>query len=259
LSKLAVITGGSGGIGLACARLLASEGWEVCSLSRMRTDPPKEAAIRFLKADVADEKSLKEAMESAGERIDLLICCAGSGISGAVKYTEESEAAHQMDVNFMGVFRTVKAALPRMGRGSAVVLVGSVAGLLPIPFQAFYSASKAAITSLGLSLDNELRPFGIRVRVVMPGDVKTGFTAARRRSTEGDEEYGGMISRSVSRMERDEQSGLTPESVAKVILKAARGRRPLYVAGTSYRVLCFIARLLPWSIVNRILGIMYAK
>ena len=86
-----------------------------------------------------------------------------------------------------------------------------------IPFQAFYSASKAAVSSYSCALDNEVSPYGVRVTAVELGDIHTGFTQARQKTALGDNEYGGHISRSVSQMEKDEQSGMSPEVIGTYI------------------------------------------
>ena len=86
--------------------------------------------------------------------------------------------------------------------------ISSVAAVAHIPFQTFYSASKAAVSSYSYALANEVKPYGIHITVVELGDICTGFTKARQKSILGDDEYGGRISRSVSQMEHDEQNGM---------------------------------------------------
>ena len=108
---------------------------------------------------------------------------------------------------------------------------------------------------------NELRPFGIKVCAVMPGDVKTGFTAAREKSTDGDELYSGVLQKSVSTMEHDEQNGMSPEAIAKKIYKlaSAKNPKPLSTVGAQYKFLVSLAKVLPVRAVNRIIGMIYAK
>jgi len=193
-------------------------------------------------------------------RIDTLVCCAGFGISGAVEFTEIADAQRLFDVNYFGALRCVRAAVPhiRESRGS-IVLTSSVAGELSIPFQSFYSSSKAAIDALALALANELRPFGVRVAAVLPGDVRTGFTDAREKGTDRLGIYSGAIERAVGSMEKDERGGMPPETVAKVMYKAATAAhpRPYYVAGAKYRLFMAIARCLPRKLSNFIVGKMY--
>ena len=95
--------------------------------------------------------------------------------------------------------------------------ISSVAAAAHIPFQTFYSASKAAISSYSYALANEIKPYGIHVTVVELGDICTGFTKARQKNILGDDEYGGRISRSVSQMEHDEQNGMDPTRIGRYI------------------------------------------
>lgn len=259
--KTAVVTGGSSGIGLAAVRALAENGWKVFELSRHGTGT--EDAVHIC-CDVSDENSVNEAFAqiSADSVPDLVLNCAGFGISGAVEFTDLREAKRLFDVDFFGTVNVNKAAIPSLREtGGKIINISSVAEPVPIPFQAFYSAAKAAISSYTMSLANELRPFGISVCAVLPGDIKTGFTAAREKNTGGDELYGGRISRSVSRMEKDEQNGMPPETIARVIVKIARKKRvrPLYTAGFSYHLITFLIKILPSSLANRIIGSLYSK
>jgi len=261
--KVAVVSGCSGGIGAAIAGMLAEKGYTVCGLSRHAGNDPR---IRYFCADVTDEtavaKVFKEIDEEFG-RVDILVNNAGSGISGAVEFTESEQAHYQLDVNFYGGFHCTKAAAPIMRRcgGGRIVNMSSVAAIFSVPFQAFYSASKAAVNSLTMALRSELKQFGISVCAVMPGDVKTGFTAARKKLHEGDDVYGGAISRSVAVMEKDETSGMQPEKVAAVVVKAACAKKvkPFYIAGGKYKLFGFLGRILPSSLVSYIVSLMYVK
>ena len=126
-----------------------------------------------------------------------------------------------------------------------IVNISSVAAPAAIPFQAYYSASKAAINAWTAALANELRPYGVSVTAVQPGDIKTGFTAAREKSIAGDEAYGGRISRSVAKMEHDEQNGMDPARAGAFIAKIAMKKhpKPVYTIGFSYKAICVLLKL----------------
>lgn len=263
MSNIAVVTGGTSGIGRETALYLAENGCTVYELSRREEGVP---GLRHIRADVTDEASVQSAvaqiLEEAGH-IDILVNNAGFGISGAVEFTDTADAQRQLDVNFFGMVRmnrAVIAAMRQQGSGR-IVNLSSVAAPVPIPFQAFYSASKAAINSYTMALANEQRPFGITVCAVMPGDIKTGFTAARRKVAQGDEVYGGRIGRSVQRMEHDEQNGMDPAKagafVAKVALKG--GHKPLYTIGFSYQAAVLLTKILPARPLNWLIGKIYAN
>ena len=260
--SVALVTGGSSGIGLAAARALRDRGLTVFIVSRR---PFTEKGLHHLCADVADERQCAEAVEAVlrkAGRLDLLVNCAGFGISGAVEFTEPAEAKKQMEVNFFGCVNMTRAALPHMRqRGSGrIVNISSVAAPAAIPFQAYYSASKAAINAWSAALANELRPYGVKVTAVQPGDIKTGFTAAREKSVAGDEAYGGRISKSVAKMERDEQNGMDPAKAGAYIAKIAMKQhpKPVYTIGLGYKAICVLLKLLPSRLANWAIGKLYA-
>lgn len=259
--KVAVITGGSSGIGKTTAQFFCDKGWKVYELSRKGKD---FGSVSHITADVTDENSLKSAFDTVYEnegRLDLVVCNAGFGISGAVELTKIEDAKKQFDVNFFGTVRTIQQALPylRKSGGGKIINLSSVAAPLSIPFQAFYSSSKAAINALTLALANELRPFGISVCAVMPGDVSTGFTDAREKSEDDGSLYGDTIKKSVAVMEKDERGGMSPTVVAKTIYKASKKKhpKPLYTAGGKYKFFVFLSKILPASLANRIVGMLY--
>ena len=111
------------------------------------------------------------------------------------------------------------------------------------------------------ALANEVRPFGITLCAVMPGDIRTGFTAAREKSPAGDDVYGGRIARSVAVMERDEQNGMDPAVAGRYIASLAlrKSVKPEYAIGVQYKFLSVLAKLLPSRLKNRIIGMLYAK
>ena len=147
----------------------------------------------------------------------------------------------------------------REAHGGCILNLSSVAGVLPIPFQSFYSAVKASVNALTLTLQNELRPYGVRVAAMLPGDVKTGFTAAREKNCKGAEVYPALL-RSVSTMEHDEQNGMSPARIADRLYRISRKRHPkgLYSCGIQYQACLLLGKLLPVRLYNWILAKMYA-
>lgn len=263
MSRVCVITGGTSGIGLCTAQALAEKGCKVYALSRRAQGP---AGIEYLAADVTQEESLASAVQSIMQRegrIDVLINNAGFGISGAVEFTPTQDAQRQLDVNFFGMVRMNLQVLPVMrkqGYGK-IINLSSVAGAIPIPFQTYYSVSKASINAYTMTLANEVRPFGIQVCCIQPGDIRTGFTAAREKNPQGDDIYSGRISRSVAGMEHDEQTGMRPETAGAYIARIATRQRlrPVYTIGLKYQIFCVLAKLLPSAWLNALVGLLYAK
>lgn len=261
--KIAVLTGGTSGIGMQTALALKSAGYTVYELSRRAQGVE---GLNHLVADVTDEAAVKKAVDEIVARegkIDVLVNNAGFGISGAVEFTKTEDAKRLFDTNFFGMVNMNRAVVPVMreaGQGR-IVNISSVAGQIPIPFQTYYSAAKAATNSYTMALANELRPYGVTVCAVQPGDIKTGFTKAREKTVDGDDVYGGRIGRSVSRMEHDEQTGMDPAVAGKFIANVAMKKKvsPIYTIGASYSFLTFLTRLMSWKAMNKIIGAIYAK
>jgi short-subunit dehydrogenase len=262
MTQVVAITGASSGIGRETAKFFAGKGWKVYNLSRR---PANEAGVTDISADVTAEAGLKKALEqirSAGDGLDLLINNAGYGISGSIEFTELKDAKNQFDVNFFGTFNCIKAAMPLLKESQGrIICISSAAAVFAIPFQSFYSATKAAINILVSALVNEVKPFKVSACALQLGDVKTGFTGSRVKSHAGDDIYGGAIGRSVAVMEKDEQTGMAPEKIAAFIFKVANKKKvkPIYTVGAMYKLLVFLNKLLPHSLVNFIIGKMYVK
>ena len=117
------------------------------------------------------------------------------------------------------------------------------------------------MNSYTMALANELRPYGVTVCAVQPGDIHTGFTAAREKTIDGDDVYGGRISRSVARMEHDEQTGMDPAKAGAFIAKVAMKRRvkPIYTIRFDYQFLALLTRILPYRFLNWLIGVIYGK
>lgn len=259
--KVAVITGASSGIGLECAKMLSKNGFTVYALSRRGGN---DTGIQHIKCDVTDETAVKEVflrIYEAEGRIDILVNNAGFGISGAVEFTDISNAKKQFDVNFFGTVICSKEVLKymRKHKSGRIINISSMAAPLAIPFQSFYSASKAAVNSFTLSLANEVRPFGITVCALMPGDVKTEFTDNREKEISGKDVYGEIIEKSIAQMEKDEQNGMSAQKIAKAVLSLAvnKNPKPLSTTGLQYKAFALLSKVLPARIVNGVIAFIY--
>ena len=262
MNRVAIVTGGTSGIGLATAQALRDAGATVYVVSR---HPAALEGLHSLVADVSDEAQIAAAVREVHARegrIDILVNNAGYGISGAAEFTDNAEAKRLLDVNLFGMVNATKAVLPilRAQGGGRIVSISSVAAPLPIPFQAWYSVSKAAISAYTVALFNEVRQMGVSVCAIMPGDIRTGFTAARTKSERGDDVYGGRIARSVAKMEKDEREGMDPAVAGRCIAKVALKKRvkPLYAVGLEYKFFVMLSRLLPIRTIGWLLGLLYS-
>jgi short-subunit dehydrogenase len=252
-SRVVLVTGASSGIGQSCAELLAQRGHRVYGASR-------SAGLRM---DVRDEGSVNAAVRTILEReqrLDVVINNAGFGIAGAVEDTSIEEAKDQFEVNFFGVLRVCRAVLPAMRnqRQGTIINIGSIGGLMAIPYQGLYSATKFALEGLTESLRLEVRDFGIRVVLIEPGDHRTGFTQNRRStaaSAEGSA-YRAVFEHAVARMAADEQAGPSAERVAALVSKVIDTRRPRlrYTVGPApQRAAAWLKRLLPHASIEAIM------
>ena len=260
--RICLVTGGSSGIGKETVRILSSRGFRVYEFSR--SDAAGSGLATHMRVDVTDEKSVTQAVDKIVNehgRIDLIINGAGFGISCAVEFTESKKEKKQFDVNFFGMVNVNRAVIRHMRerRSGRIVNISSLAAVIPIPFQAFYSASKAAMNSYTCALANELKAFNISVCAIQPGDIATSFTRNREKSPVGDDVYSGIIGKSVGRMERDERNGMPVQTAARLIADIALKKtvKPLYAIGFANKAICILQRLLPVSLVNFVVGRRY--
>ncbi len=269
-NMVVLLTGGSSGIGAAAARMLAQAGMTVYSASRHPAGAetfPSGGKIVPAVLDVNDAAATERLVDQivlAEGSLDAVVCNAGNGMAGSAEDTSEQEYRYQFETTFFGAVKTVKAALPvmrRQGHGR-IITVSSVAGFAPIPYQSFYSAAKSALLSWTEAVRSEVRRFGIQTCVILPGDVRTGFTAARciaAAAESGDSAYYATMHHSIATMARDEQNGMSPQVIARVIIRQLRRprMRASVTPGVLYKGIRFLIRVLPDTPVMRIIEYLY--
>jgi len=253
-ARSVLITGASAGIGLACAETLQAAGWAVTAASRRGTAP---AGCTGLIMDVDDDESVRSGvagMLPEGGRIDALVAAAGWGLAGAAEQCTLAEAKAQLETNFWGCVRVVQQVLPAMRASGAgrIVLISSLGGLIAIPFQAFYTASKFALEGFGEALAYEVAPFGVQVTLVEPGNISTDFTGSRRTAAAATGPlYGPAFTKALGVMERDEANGAPAAAVATVVrrvLEAPHAPRRVSVGKPAERIGLLAKRLLPFRL-----------
>lgn len=261
--EVVVITGASSGIGKATASLLAERGYKVYGIARR--DFHLDGVCTVL-GDVTDERAVQSMVDFVIKiegKIDVLINNAGFGIAGAVETTEVKNAKKQFDVNFFGAVNMTNAILPYMRKKlkGKIINTSSIAGLIPIPFQAYYSSSKAALDNWAGALRLELKPFNITVTNVLPGDIKTNFTDNRKKSRDIKSPYYKVETKSIAKMEKDERKGMSPNTVAKKMYKIVKRKNPPYkvVVGGVYKLINFLQRVLPTRFVMWVVSKLYVK
>lgn len=234
--QIIIVTGASSGFGKAIASMLALQGHTVYGLCRRAMEDyvvAENNVLRYRQCDVRDRSQViavvTRIIEEQG-RVDVLVNNAGMGIGGALELATEEEIDLQMGTNFMGCVNMCQAVLPymRQVRSGKIINLSSIGGVMGLPYQGFYSASKFAIEGFSEALAAEVRRFGIRVCMVEPGDFATGFTGSRRNSqaTLDNPDYGPVFSRSLAIIEKEENGGLKPEVLARRIVRLVNKRNP---------------------------------
>lgn len=255
MQKVAIITGATCGIGLATARLFIEKGYKVYGIARRPYDG--EDFICF-SADICDYEKIdgifKQIYETEG-RIDLLVNNAGFGIAGAIEEASAERIEQIVNVNLTAQCVLCSKIIPYLKHTCGrIINLSSVGGIMPLPYQAMYSATKAGVEVFSRALANELKPYKIKVCAVLPGDTKTGFTQAR--VCEGEN---ARAKKSIAKMAKDEQGGKSPVSVAKVIYKLAKRKHPpLRVSvGMVSKTEVFLSRIVSVKFLNWAISKLY--
>lgn len=252
---VAVVTGASSGIGAATAAALAqlkSGNFHVIGTTRNPAnvvDPIP--GVEYLALDLEDPTSIATFAEEVLQRgtPSVLVNNAGESQSGPLEELPREALERLFQINVIGHIELTQRLLPTMraaGRGR-IVMVGSMLGSFPLAFRSSYVASKAAIKGFAFSSRRELRPFGIGMSVMEPGSINTGLSARRSKYVDPQGPYGDEFQTMLSKLDRNEATGISAERVAEEILKAITDERPrpLYAAGSKAQLVFPLARVLP--------------
>ncbi len=209
----------------------------------------------MIRMDVNDDQSVAAAidrvLQDAG-RLDVVVNNAGFGFAGAVEDTSIEEVRALFETNLFGVLRVCRAALPTMreqGSGT-IVNISSIAGRIGLPYQGLYSATKFAVEGVTEALRMEVRPFGIKVILIEPGDFHTGFTGNRKYTvaSEKNPAYQERFQRAIKVAESDEESGSSPERIARLLYRILQKSSPKVrysVGAASQRAAAVLKGILP--------------
>lgn len=184
-NRVVLITGASSGFGLETARILLGRGFKVYGTSRNPAASHQEPGVGMVELDVNSDNSVQsgvtELLDETG-RLDVLVNNAGYALTGGAEETSIEEAKAQLETDFFGPVRTTKAILPAMRKqGSGQIInISSLAAVLPVPFEGYYSAAKAALLAWSEALRHEVKSLGIKVSVIEPGFFKTNLGNSRR-------------------------------------------------------------------------------
>lgn len=225
--KTVLITGCSSGFGLETARYFLERDWRVVATMRTpREDvlPPSDR-VRVLQLDVTDAQSIRKAVEAAGP-IDVLVNNAGFGAPAPFELTSMETVRALFETNTFGTIAVTQAVLPQMRerKSGVVVNVTSSVTLKPLPLVGVYRAAKAAVNAFTESLASEVEPFGVRVRIVLPGSSgETRFRANAQTRLRGidDVVYGEFMRQAIARMLESTGPGTRSKDVAESVWRAA--------------------------------------
>lgn len=260
--RVILVIGGSSGIGLATASKLADAGHVVyCGA---RTDCPDER-ISSLYVDVTRPETVTDCVEKILDetgRIEQLVYSAGFSMAAPVEFAEEEDYRYLYEVNFFGALAAVRAVLPHMRTNSygRIALIGSMGGVLPIAYDAFYSSSKAALMMLGKELNMEVNPFGIYATTVLPGGTSTRFTFKRKVYTSDEAGlYSGDLDKSVGTLAGIEQGGMSPEEVADTVIKVLDDPVPpaVVASGIKNKTYYLTQKLMPEKFIQHLVNNTY--
>lgn len=263
------ITGASSGLGLHTAQALAKGGFAVVAGARSFGDGKKVEGCTCLPLDVTSPESIdafvEEALKAFGPP-DILVNCAGMLILGACESYPLDELRQVMETNFFSQAAMISKALPLMreqGHGR-IVNFSSINGLLGIPFEGAYTASKHAIEGYSECLSYEVRPFGIEIMLVEPGDHRSGSSAYRRHSAgiTDASPYKKAFDAGTAQIAHDEATGSDPDALGNKIaqaLKRKRLPRRLRVAKPDQHLAVILHDLLPNRLFEKIIGPYYQK
>ncbi|MFC4783524.1 oxidoreductase [Nocardioides sp. MAHUQ-72] len=271
-ARVALVTGGSSGIGERTAVRLGRAGFEVYAVARRvdRMAALEREGVTTFAMDVTDDASMVAGVErvvAERGRIDVLVNNAGYGSYGAVEDVPIDEARRQFEVNVFGLARLTQLVTPHLRRqGSGrIINISSIGGKFYEPLGAWYHATKFAVEGFSDSLRIELAPFGIDVVLVEPGPIRTEWNEISRESltaTSSGGAYEEMAAHVRGVLERADTSRLMsspPEVVAKKIVKAATVRRPRarYPVGRNAGTILGARRLLPDAAFDAVVKRMY--
>jgi len=255
-SRVVLITGASSGFGRETAGLLLSRGFRVYGTSRNPSAKPQESGVGMIALDVDSDSSVqsgvKELLDEAG-RLDVLVNNAGYVLTGGAEETSIAEAKAQLETDFFGPVRMTKAVLPTMRKqGSGQIInMSSLAAVLPVPFEGYYAAAKAALLGWSEALRHEVKSFGIKVSVVEPGFFKTNLGNIRKMARYTIRDYDELRQRATAQLDEDFENGADPKIVAETVLRIITSKNPKleYAVGGEKRYKT-LKRLMPQSIIE---------
>lgn len=252
--KVVFIVGASSGIGLRTANEFLKQG---CTVYNGSQKPCTLEGVKNITLDAADNSTISKAVEqiiNESGKIDVGVYCAGITFASPAISTHSGEYSHLFAVNLFGAMEFCKLIgnVMKSSGGGRILLVSSLAGVIPVPFEAYYSASKAALNAFAYELNIELNPYNINVISVMPGGVRTPFTR-KREISQNARDFEQNMDKAVEELAKiEQQDGLSAVFVAEEIVELAQKKNPpiKHVIGFSNKVSYMLNKILPskWTL-----------
>lgn len=269
MEKVILITGASSGIGNHTAKLFQSKGWKVAATMRTpekAEDLQRIADIECIRLDVTDLDSIKSAIQTTLEkfgRIDAVVNNAGYGLVGAFEASSREQIVQQYMTNVFGLMDVTREILPyfREQKRGTIVNVASVGGRITFPLYSLYHGTKWAVEGFSESLQYELKPFNIKIKIIEPGPIKTDFYDRSQDLTrkEGLTAYDPFIEKVMPNMQKSGENAPGGEIVAQTIYRAVNDgtwklRYPVNTKG-----LLLLRRFLPDSLFQAVMRMALVK
>ncbi|WP_234122445.1 SDR family oxidoreductase [Clostridium hydrogenum] len=263
--KTVFITGTSSGIGRETAKLFSNNGWNVIATMRkpeIETELNKNKNIKILRCDVKETESIKQAIKEGIDyfgKIDVLINNAGFYTIGALEAATEEQIRNQLDTNLFGLINTTKEMLPyfRKQKSGIIINISSIAGRTAVPLQTLYHATKWGVEGFSESLQYELSPFNIKIKIIEPGVIKTDFYGRSMTVMENNDldDYKAYSQKVVSNLVTNGNNGSNPLEVAETIFKAANSKsdKMRYPVGKSKNLIA-LNNILPDKVFHNLVS-----
>ena len=247
--KVVFISGASRGLGRSIGELCHAKGMRVYGTSR-NPEQFNDCPFTLIPMEVSDSKSVSAAVAivlQAEGQIDFLVNNAGVGITGPLEEIDLNEVQNHFSINYLGPLRLVQAVLPSMrAKGSGMIInITSIAGTMGLPFRGVYSSAKSALLMTSEAMRLELRPFGIKVTCLIPGDINTNMAAGRYHAPVlTGSAYALNYNKLLKSINQDVDSGSSPNSIARCVCKLMNksNPKPYYTAGPAFQQFAFILK-----------------
>jgi NAD(P)-dependent dehydrogenase (short-subunit alcohol dehydrogenase family) len=256
MSRSALVTGASSGIGKATARLLVERGYRVIGTSRNPASVPDPLhGVEYVALDLESDDSIAALADRLAD-VDVLVNNAGESQSGPFEDLPTDALRRLFQVNVLGPVRLAQLALPGMrSRGyGRVVMVGSMLASFPLAYRSSYVASKAAVKGFADGARHEYSPFGVWITTVEPGSINTGISERRTKYVASSSVHRRDFDTMLTHLDRNERSGTPASRVASTIVAAISASRPraLYAVGSRAPLVFALRRIVPSGVVERL-------